>query len=83
MSLAIDPEGVIAVLLAHGAGWRDVRTGTFEIDAYEWVLGPITVGASSYGGILPAVGFRFVDNGTGEVIAGPLTSVVAVAGKSR
>jgi hypothetical protein len=80
MSLAIDPEGVTAVLI--GLTWYPVRDRSFELDAYEWRLGPITIGATAYGGTLPSVGFRFVNADTGKLVAGPLTSLLAVEGNS-
>ena len=80
MSLALDPSRVTAVLI--GLTWYPVRDRSFELDAYEWIWGPDFVGATAYGGTLPSVGFRFVNDDTGTLVAGPLTSVIAVEGNS-
>jgi hypothetical protein len=83
MSLAINPATVGRVLLADG--WHDVRQiegrSTFALDAYEYVEGEFKLLSEADAervGICPS-GFRFEDNVTGWTIAGPLTSVVAVA----
>jgi hypothetical protein len=80
MSLAINPATVGRVLLADG--WHDVAPSTFSLDAYEYVEGGdfklLSEADAERVGICPS-GFRFDDNVTGWTIAGPLTSVVAVA----
>lgn len=80
VSLSIDPDKVVAVLLADG--WHDVGDGmALDLDAYEFVErdedGERTVlhGGGQSG--ICATGFRFVDAG-GKTIAGPLTSILAV-----
>ncbi|MEV0374832.1 hypothetical protein AB0I10_34485 [Streptomyces sp. NPDC050636] len=73
VSLAINPDAITAVLLPDG--WHDVRSGTFVLDAYEYVEGDDVTHGGGQSGIC-ATGFEFA---TGrEWIAGPLTSILAV-----
>lgn len=83
MSLAINPATVRRVLLADG--WHDVATtdgrSTFALDAHEYVEGDYKVLSETEAerfGLCPA-GFRFEEKASGWTIAGPLTSVLAVA----
>lgn len=79
MSLAINPATVGRVLLADG--WHDVAPSTFALDAYEYVEGDyklLSEADAERVGICPS-GFRFEERVSGWTIAGPLTSVLAVA----
>ena len=69
MSLAIEPENVIAVLLADG--WHSVQPQSFDLDAYEFCE---ATGDALHGG---GVGFTFTSSEHYQ-ISGPLTSVLAV-----
>jgi hypothetical protein len=82
MSLAIDPDSVTHVLLADSEGWHEVDHGTFDLDAYEYVIaheGPLESGDILHGGGqsgVCATGFTF-RSGMYRV-SGPLTAIVAV-----
>lgn len=86
MSLAIDVEKVVQVLLADG--WHTIKSKSFSIDAYEYLEYPDNPkpdddGFPLLGGgrddHIASHGFVFVEAGPGGVvIAGPLTSVLAV-----
>lgn len=75
MSLAIEASKVERVLLADG--WHRVEPGSFGLDSYEYVDGNETIHKGGASGIA-AVGFSFRDNASKAIMAGPLTSVVAV-----
>lgn len=79
MSLEIDLSQVSEVLLNNG--WHDVRKGSFEVDASEYVS-PGCIAAGGLGGNgskAGGPGFRF-EEATREpsTVAGPLTSILAV-----
>lgn len=89
MSLAIDVDRVIRVLLADG--WHDVVEQSFSLDAYEYLWSGrdgVTVDqldaeddamllhGGGQGGVC-ATGFGFRDE-KGRWLCGPLTSVLAV-----
>ncbi len=83
MSLAIDAEKVVQVLLADG--WHHVEPKTFSIDSYEILEYPddptlrdehrLVLHAGGQSGIC-ASGFTFVESGWR--VSGPLTAVLAV-----
>jgi hypothetical protein len=80
MSLEIEVGEVSEVLLSNG--WHDVRLGSFEVDAVEYVSpGRIAAGAlGGNGAKAGGPGFKFEET-TREpptVVAGPLTSILAV-----
>ena len=80
MSLAINPDSVVAVLLADG--WHDVDdtvsgVSAFSIDSYEYVDDDAHVHHGGGDSGICAVGFSFLDR-TGVIVAGPLTSILAV-----
>lgn len=76
MSLAIDVDDVTAVLLADGwheiARLEDSEIASFDVDAYEFVMGHRLLVADV------GAGFEFIDAGTGARMCGPLSSVLAV-----
>ena len=76
MSIAINVDDVVAVLLQDG--WHDVRERSFDLDAYEYVLGEERgfVSFEPESGVTYQ-GFTFI-NATGERIAGPMTAILAV-----
>jgi hypothetical protein len=76
VSLRIDEDSVVAVLLADG--WHQVKQGTsFALDAYEYESGgrQTLVGGSVTG--VPGTGASWIEPG-GTIISCPLTSVLAV-----
>ena len=83
MSLAINPDKVVAVLLADGH-WHSVERGTFDLDAYEYVLEH--EGLPSFEDILHgggnagvcATGFTYKDKTNWFWVSGPLTAIQAV-----
>lgn len=82
MSLALDIDNIVAVLLADG--WHPVIDMSFTMDAYEYVRKADTdsrgnVGVSHGGGAngICATGFQFKE-APAKKIAGPLTSIIAV-----
>lgn len=89
MSLDIPVSEIEAVMLP--TGWHPVAfssdgCSTFEIDPYEFgesaAEGRWTVHkAGSYG--VCAVGFAFVSGRSGNIIEGPLTSVLAASRRNR
>lgn len=78
MSLAIDVDNVTNVLLADG--WHGVANGSFDIDAYEFVIEDRPVHGGGESGI-SASGFVFDSTKTGRRVYGPLTSIIAVQTK--
>lgn len=76
----------------HDVAWRDDES-TFEIDAYEYIDGDhfrdlmqrggdgssaVRLGGGAEEGVgVPATGFMFA-TGAGEVMAGPITAILAV-----
>ena len=74
MSLSIDVDKVIGVLLADG--WHEVGGDSFTLDAYEYLSGDQLVHGGGQSGVC-VTGFEFTDIG-GYVIAGPLTAIHAV-----
>lgn len=89
MSLAIDVEKVVQVLLVDG--WHTVKPKSFSIDAYEYLEYPDNPSPDDDGFVLlgggrddhiASHGFVFTETGPAPaVIAGPLTSVLAVKSK--
>lgn len=83
MSLAINPDNVVAVLLADGLGWHEVAGDSFDLDSYEFIEphpNPDRDGLVLHGGGqsgVCATGFAFMDTG-GDWLCGPLTAVLAV-----
>ncbi len=80
MSLAIDVDTVTRVLLADG--WHEVADKSFTMDAYEYMEGTMTLlggGTEAKAGV-PATGFAFKESrdGAAVVLAGPISSIVAV-----
>ena len=80
MSLAINIDRISGVLLADG--WEDVEVGTFTLDAYELVernddgSSHMWHAGGAHG--ICSQGFRFECREGSGVIAGPLTSILAV-----
>jgi hypothetical protein len=81
MSLEIDPEDVLKVLLADG--WHEVVPGTFTLDAYEFVEHGqdgerdfVLHGGGDSG--VCSIGFRFEQPASAHFILGPLTAILAV-----
>jgi hypothetical protein len=86
MSLAIDVDRVTAVLLDDG--WHPVADNSFAIDSYEFLWwsecqckdddddDPMVLHGGGQSGVC-AAGFSFKTL-DGDVIAGPLTAIVAV-----
>jgi hypothetical protein len=90
MSLAINMPKIARVLLADG--WHECRG--ISIDAYEfgahywkhWPSGPDHEFSAKQGYVggqdgVCAAGFSFTDTATGQTICGPMTTILAVAGK--
>lgn len=89
MSLAINPDFVVAILLADG--WHDVTMGSFYLDSFEFVYPDSDTGRMdiAHGGGnsgICATGFRakviYDDEDPRSDLApdvvGPLTSILAV-----
>lgn len=74
MSLAINISEVTEVLLADG--WHDVADTSFDVDDYDFSEDKVILPIRERGPV-PYAGFQFKTN-SGELIAGPLTSVLAV-----
>lgn len=78
MSLAIDIDKVVMVLLADG--WHHVKNHSFELDAYEYTYdGDLLHGGGQYD--VCATGFEFlekVEHLPDMLTAGPLTAILAV-----
>ncbi len=78
MSLYIDVDVVEQVLLIDG--WHVVTEKSFAMDSYEFHWGKIVTLGGGQSGIC-ATGFEFWEkdaDGTDHLIAGPMTSVLAV-----
>lgn len=75
MSLAINTDDVISVLLADG--WHEVENKSFDLDAYEYQIyeDHFTTFSPEKNGITYE-GFTFTE--AGHVICGPVTSILAV-----
>ncbi len=73
MSLAIDTNKIVAVLI--GNGWYEVVDRSFDIDSYEFVEDNHTVHMGGAGGTC-STGFMF--RGPEGWMMGPLTSILAV-----
>ena len=77
MSLAINVDDVVAVLLADG--WHEVYGRSFDIDAYEYTAGKkqvISFDPETSVGVT-YMGFVFTDS-KGDRLAGPMTAIQAV-----
>lgn len=91
MSLWIDTNKVVAVLLADG--WHEVDGNTFDIDAYEYCESrkpdplnpkePERIWCSYDGPSEVTSGFQFTDKVTGQAIYGPMRSLLAVRCRSH
>lgn len=78
MSLNIDIDRVVAVLLADG--WHKVAKKSFTLDAYEFQEGGRNVlGGSQVAGV-PSTGAAWTEP-NGEIVCAPLTAVLAVKHK--
>lgn len=78
MSLAIETDDIIEVLLADG--WYTVDNESFGIDAYEYMwqagMGDTPMLAGGQSEHITSAGFSFT---AGDyIISGPLTAVLAV-----
>jgi hypothetical protein len=84
MSLAINLDDVVAVLLADG--WHHVADKSFAMDSYEYVHGKDSRGdyAQVHGGgndeTVSATGFVFKEP-DGSYLQGPLSAILAVRTK--
>jgi hypothetical protein len=81
MSLAINPERVIRILLADG--WHDCADASFDLDAYEFIeqydKGKTrTIFGGGQDKQVPSTGFVFTDTESGNQLFGPITSIIAV-----
>lgn len=77
MSLAINVDDVVAVLLTDG--WYEVYGRSFDIDTYEYTAGEgrlISFDPESGVGVT-YLGFVFT-NSDGDRVAGPMTAIQAV-----
>ena len=74
MSLGIQLEEIKHVLLADR--WHEVERGSFALDTYEFMDGEQAV-ARGDGVSIALVGFMFREPG-GQIVAGPLSSILAV-----
>lgn len=75
MSLYIDVNKVEQVLLADG--WHVVVDKSFAMDSYEYHYEDFTTLGGGQSGIC-ATGFEFWEDGMDCLIAGPMTSILAV-----
>jgi len=75
VSLGINTRSVTAVLLADG--WHPVIEESFCLDAYEYESEGTTLLAGGSCPDVPHTGFILVTTGQ-KIIAGPLTSLLAV-----
>ncbi len=82
MSLAIDVTRITHVLLADG--WHEVADGSFTVAPYEFgrpantEAGDFAVLYNSSNMGTDPMGFEFTEARTSALIAGPLSSVIAV-----
>ena len=75
MSLAIDVDTVVQVLLADG--WHTVANASFSLDSYEYVLDDnVLVGGGQVAGV-PSTGALWKEP-DGGLVACPLTAILAV-----
>jgi hypothetical protein len=74
VSLGIQVDNVTAVLLADG--WHQVGNHSFDIDAYEFMHGTLTVHGGGWGGVTTS-GYAFAEP-DGTILSGPLTAILAV-----
>lgn len=77
MSLAIDVDRVSSVLIA--GSWYTVANNSFALDSYEYLWNGDALPQDP---LLPASGFAFTEP-NGYVVAGPLTSILAVRCKAN
>ena len=78
MSLAIDTDHVVAVMLPDG-GWYEVEPKSFDTDSYEFMEGGRAIFAGGQSKeTIPSTGAVWRDRSTGQTIYCPLTSVMAV-----
>jgi len=73
-SLGIQVNEIKQVLLADR--WHEVEKESFALDAYEFMDGEQAV-ARGDGQLITTVGFMFREPG-GQIVAGPLSSILAV-----
>jgi hypothetical protein len=74
MSLGIQLSEIKSVLLADR--WHEVEGKSFTLDTYEFSEGNTAV-ARGDGHLLSVAGFMFWEPG-GHIVAGPLSSILAV-----
>jgi hypothetical protein len=74
MSLGIQVTEIKQVLLADR--WHEVEKESFALDTYEFIEGEQAV-ARGDGQLITSVGFMFREPG-GQIVAGPLSSILAV-----
>jgi hypothetical protein len=74
MTLGIQVNEIKQVLLADR--WHEVEKESFALDTYEFIEGQQAV-ARGDGQLITSVGFMFREPG-GQIVAGPLSSILAV-----
>ena len=74
MSLAIDPNTVIRILLHDG--WHG--PGTLSINAYEFITELPNARHDEYIWYTGGPGFAFIEDDSGETICGPISSIIAL-----
>lgn len=74
MSLGLQLGEIKQVLLADR--WHEVEGSSFQLDAYEYLDGSAAV-ARGDGQLITVAGFMFREPG-GQIVAGPLSSILAV-----
>ena len=74
MTLGIQLDEIKHVLLADR--WHEVEEASFALDTYEFMEGGQAV-ARGDGQLITVVGFMFREPG-GQIVAGPLSSILAV-----
>ena len=77
MSLAIEVDDVVAVLLADG--WHTVYEDSFYLDSYEFLWGEQVLQGGGQSGIC-SNGFTF-KSADRSYLSGPLTAILAVRTK--
>jgi hypothetical protein len=75
MSLEINVDDVIAVLLADG--WHEVHGRSFDMDAYEYRAGAERLFSFEPESGITYTGFVFTDP-KGDRVMGPVTAIQAV-----